>query len=264
MMRIMVGIIGIPLIIVLLLYGGILFTITTFVIAILGLLEFYAISRKKGMNPNIYIGVAATAFLYATLYYGNLSLYLPAASAIFVLITIMLQLWRKTDSALFDIVSTLSGVMYFPLLLFFLTKIYILTSPADGRYLTLILFISVWLCDSAAYFGGKFFGRRKLFERISPKKTWEGAGFGLFGSIFGFIVAGNVLMPEIHITHWFALGILTGVFGPIGDLAESLMKRDANIKDSSNILPGHGGVLDRFDSMTFAAPIMYFYAAYFI
>ena len=125
--------------------------------------------------------------------------------------------------------------------------------------MVLTLFASIWVCDSAAYFGGTWLGRHKLFPRVSPKKSWEGATFGLVGAVATFVFLGAYLMPEIDLMQAAILGMIVGVFGQIGDLAESLLKRDAVIKDSSGIIPGHGGVLDRFDSMLFAAPLVVIY-----
>jgi len=261
--RIIVGAVGIPIVILLIMFGGEVFRALTALIAAIGLLEFYAITGQKGARPNIAIGIAATAAIYAPIFFGLNTNTLLAAAVCMVLATVAIQLWRK-GSAVWDITSTLSGVLYFPLLFAFLPAIHAMKLPIDGRFAVLSLFASVWLSDSAAYFGGKLFGRHKLFERVSPKKTWEGAAAGFFGAIIGFAAVGNILMPEVAVIHWLILGGLTGIFGPIGDLAESLLKRDADIKDSSNILPGHGGILDRFDSMTFAAPIMYFYIVFIL
>jgi phosphatidate cytidylyltransferase len=128
---------------------------------------------------------------------------------------------------------------------------------------------SIWACDSLAYYGGKFFGKHKLFERVSPKKTWEGAVAGFIGGITGvllvrylFIQAGETFYLDV--LQVSIIGALGGSLGQLGDLAESWLKRDAGVKDSSSIIPGHGGVLDRFDSLLFVAPATYVYVKYFI
>jgi phosphatidate cytidylyltransferase len=116
------------------------------------------------------------------------------------------------------------------------------------------LFVSVWLADTAAYFVGLSFGKHKLFPRISPKKSWEGAIGGVVGSTAAFVGMSKLLLPGVPLNMAVGCGVVIGIIGPIGDLAESLLKRDAVVKDSGGILPGHGGVFDRFDSMLFAAP----------
>jgi len=115
------------------------------------------------------------------------------------------------------------------------------------------------MCDSAAYFTGLAIGKHKLFPRVSPKKTWEGAIGGGIGAVLVVVALFHWLMPLVPTIHGIAVGIIIAVFGPIGDLAESWLKRDAVVKDSSHLIPGHGGLLDRFDSMLFVAPLVTVY-----
>jgi len=122
-------------------------------------------------------------------------------------------------------------------------------------YTVIIVLVTIWICDSAAFFIGKSFGKHKLFERVSPKKTWEGAIAGFIASIISSFVLFYFFTPFFPIIHSIAIGIIIGIFGQIGDLAESLIKRDVGVKDSSNLIPGHGGVLDRFDSILFVFPL---------
>ncbi|MGA7160127.1 MAG: phosphatidate cytidylyltransferase [Bacteroidota bacterium] len=126
--------------------------------------------------------------------------------------------------------------------------------------LTIIsIFATIWICDSAAYFGGMATGRHKLFPRVSPNKTWEGAAWGFFAAVGTMIAAQKLFLPYLQFNQAIAIGVIIGVFGQIGDLVESLFKRDAGVKDSSTMIPGHGGVLDRFDSLIFVSPILYLY-----
>ncbi len=128
--------------------------------------------------------------------------------------------------------------------------------PAGLRNLLLLVVLSTWVMDSAAYFGGINFGRHKLFERVSPKKTVEGFLFGIVGALMSGALAG-LLMDSIPLRAALIATGLVGVFGPLGDLLESRLKRDAGAKDSSTLLPGHGGLLDRFDSWIFVMPALY-------
>ena len=139
----------------------------------------------------------------------------------------------------------------------------------NGFYYTLALFISVWVCDTFAFFFGCKLGKSKILPAISPNKTWVGCISGLVGSaiIFSlFYFLNNKFQLDINLDmmHIVVLSLITGIFGQIGDFAESAMKRQAHIKDTGSILMGHGGFLDRFDSITFAAPLYYIYITNFI
>ena len=128
-----------------------------------------------------------------------------------------------------------------------------------GGWTVISLFASVWVCDSAAYFAGRAWGRHKLFERVSPHKTWEGACAGFFFAVLAFVIARGLVLPFLPVSGAVICGILVGLFGQMGDLAESLLKRDAGVKDSSSLIPGHGGVMDRFDSLMFVSPLVFLY-----
>ena len=119
------------------------------------------------------------------------------------------------------------------------------------------LFILIWSSDTFAYFTGKFFGKHKMAPKISPKKTWEGfAGGVVLTLVLGFFV--EKYFPELRV-NWMVVGVLVAVFGPLGDLVESQLKRNFGVKDSGNIIPGHGGILDRLDSFIICAPVVYLY-----
>lgn len=128
-----------------------------------------------------------------------------------------------------------------------------------GGYTIISILATIWICDTAAYFGGMTLGRRKLFERVSPNKTWEGAVFGFVFSILTMLAAQSLLLAYMSTTNAVIIGMMIGCFGQMGDLVESRFKRDAGVKDSSSIIPGHGGVYDRFDSLVFVSPILYLY-----
>ena len=132
----------------------------------------------------------------------------------------------------------------------------------DGGLLIISIFITLWVTDSAAYFLGTAFGKHKLFPRVSPNKSWEGALAGFIFAIISMVVLNTVLLAFISLTDALVIGVIIGLFGQIGDLIESLLKRDAGVKDSSNIIPGHGGVLDRFDSLIFSSPLIFLYILY--
>jgi phosphatidate cytidylyltransferase len=127
----------------------------------------------------------------------------------------------------------------------------------------ILAFVTTWANDTFAYFAGHAFGRHKLFERISPKKTWEGFAGGIAGSVVGALVTRWLLLPgELSVGGAVVVGLGAAVLGPLGDLAESMIKRAAGVKDSSRIIPGHGGLLDRIDALLFVGPWVYVCAAH--
>ncbi|MBW7887653.1 MAG: phosphatidate cytidylyltransferase [Bacteroidetes bacterium] len=205
----------------------------------------------------------------------------------FILLTVIFiyELFRNAGSIFLNAGFTILGVVYiglflsslvgirelfgdeFPLVLAMqsgvingsLSSIIKTTTYSWGGATVVSIFASIWICDTAAYFGGLSMGKHKLFPRVSPKKSWEGAIWGFFGAVATMIVAQKFFLPYLAFHQAVIMGILIGVFGQLGDLVESLFKRDAGVKDSSAIIPGHGGVLDRFDSLIFVSPILYLY-----
>lgn len=135
----------------------------------------------------------------------------------------------------------------------------------DGFWLILALFLMIWGNDVFAYFGGKTFGKRKLAPAISPNKTWEGFWFGFFGACTGALIAwAAVATFPLTLSQLLPAAIIASITGPAGDLIESSMKRRADMKDSSSLLPGHGGLFDRFDALILTAPFLYFYFTLFV
>jgi len=187
------------------------------------------------------------------------------ATSVFLLLII--ELFAQAKLPFSNIAHVFLGILYigFPIALVLVMSVE-RTSREFTPYLILGILLMVWASDIAAYFSGRAFGKNKLFPRISPKKTWEGA----IGGLFGAIVAGALIylaynqlniLKNINLTNWLILGAITSVFGVLGDLVESMLKRSVNIKDSGNLLPGHGGFLDRFDAFIFVIPFAYLYLA---
>jgi phosphatidate cytidylyltransferase len=166
---------------------------------------------------------------------------------------------KREKDTIVDVAITILGMIYVGWFLSYL--IFIRSLTEHGGYLFFLMF-TVWAMDITAYLAGRFLGRTPLFPSISPKKTWEGSLAGFFICL----VAAGIFSrtASLEIGHALVLGALIGVFGQISDLIESLIKRDAGVKDSSNIVPGHGGVLDRIDSFVLTAPLMYYYVVWFV
>ena len=169
---------------------------------------------------------------------------------------------KEPNTALLNISSTLLGILYIGWL--FGRHLILLRMMPDGRNLIFLLAGITWGGDIGAYLIGKKFGKHKVIPAISPGKSWEGNIAGIVFSCIGALIIRHFLLPNIWIPHILILGIGLTIVGQIGDLAESLLKRGANVKDSGKIMPGHGGILDRCDSMIFITPFLYYYAFYII
>lgn len=221
-------------------------------------------------------GIAVPFPSFAQLLLIILLVFLPA--------TLLIELFRNRPSPLVNIATTLLGVLYVPLFLGTLIGLRELYVPSDfpvyahfptsgpsvpetvretiyswGGMTVVGIFVSIWACDSAAYFAGRWWGRAKLLERVSPKKTVEGAVAGFIVAVGAFLLVRALFLPYLSVPHALVCGSIIGIFGQMGDLVESLMKRDAGVKDSSAVIPGHGGLLDRFDSLIFVSPLLFLY-----
>lgn len=180
--------------------------------------------------------------------------------AIFLIFT-AIQVFKTGDLAVKELISTFFCGIYAPLGLLTLIMIRNTGSPGTGFVLTVSLLLMVWGNDVFAYFGGKTFGKHLLAPKVSPNKTWEGFFFGILGALAGLFLV-IYLVPISYPASMLAMApvaLLVSIFGPIGDLTESRIKRAANVKDASDILPGHGGFFDRFDALCLAAPAFYLY-----
>ncbi|MBT3589644.1 MAG: phosphatidate cytidylyltransferase [Candidatus Marinimicrobia bacterium] len=260
--RMFINIIGIPSWIAIIWLGGFYYFSFIAVCALIGLVEFYSMSELKGVTPNRYVGITFSILILAyywftpqvseTLFIGFL--------IIGIMWLLMEELYRGLPNAVGNMSYTFFGIFYSPLLLGTAIPIRQFDS-INNISLTFALIVSVWACDSAAFFFGTKWGKKKIFPRVSPKKSYIGSIAGVFASFlvmtmfqyFGWLGA---MFTGYDI---FIFSMITGILGQVGDFAESLIKRDVGVKDSGTILRGHGGVLDRFDSLIFAMPIAYLY-----
>ncbi len=243
------------------LIGGILFNYYTFlllfsVITLLGLWEFYTLAEKTHHHPQKFIGLLLSALLIASIQLFFNTSYkhwstVPVVLFIAIIFSLFIfELYRKRGNPFGNIAYTILGVLYIAL------PIALLSTFSPLKVLG-ILFI-LWTSDTGAYFSGMAFGKHKLFERISPKKTWEGAiGGGILGLGMAYLL--STYNKELNLTDWMGTALIILVAGNLGDLTESLFKRSIDIKDSGTILPGHGGILDRFDSLILATPFIFTY-----
>ena len=253
-------------------------------ILIVGLFEFYRFAKSLDYYPNEKIGIAVGVITY------TLS-YLVAANIlmlnVFVLIlplllfVFIMELYRQKKHPIINISITIMGLFYIVLplslvhFLVFSPQNILGTDSADiiNSFPTLKLdsqtvyyhsfiiigyFIIQWVSDTGAFVFGVSLGKHRLFERISPKKSWEGAIGGFIATIGAAFLA-HYFYPQLDLIHWIVISLIITFFGIFGDLIESLFKRSVNVKDSGKIMPGHGGILDRFDSTLIALPMVYSY-----
>ncbi|MCH8299664.1 MAG: phosphatidate cytidylyltransferase [Candidatus Marinimicrobia bacterium] len=266
MKRILVSLIGGPVILGSIYLGGVYFFIVVIVISLLSQLEFYNIAQQKSLNIYKYLGLLAGFALLCLYYLSKEEYFLPAVLFISLLFLII-EIFSGRESPLLNTSLSVSGVIYPTLLIGTMYPLRQMDhlSGIPGLNLIVALLAGVWLCDTAAYYIGKAIGKHKLLPRVSPNKTWEGSAAGFIASLtaisslkyYGFL-GDSFTTVDIAL-----LSLFTGVGGQLGDLFESLIKRDAGVKDSGFLLPGHGGFLDRFDALIFAAPLTYIYFIYF-
>jgi len=213
--------------------------------------EYFQLSVARGHpRPGRWF-VLPGALVAASFAAGDLWIVRSLAAAAILLMTSSV-LHSALDDAFVRVAVGLSGMVYCSFLLGFLLLI---AEPSRDR--VLVLFAIVWAGDAAAYYGGRAFGRHLLMPRVSPKKTVEGAVAGLGASVIAGAAVGIWRYPNAEWMRFALICGFTGIAGQIGDLAESVLKRSSGVKDSSSILPGHGGILDRLDSLLFAAPIFF-------
>ncbi len=263
--RLPVIIIGIPSVLLILNEGGQIFFIALTVIALICINEFYGIAKSKELEPNIILGnlsVVAISYLYFNIYQNSLVEFL-FISFLVVIATIFFESFKNSKKPLLNISVTFMGVFYIGVLFTSLIALRQYDS-FNGTYFSLAMIVSVWICDSFAYIFGKLFGKMKLIERLSPKKTVVGFIAGMGGAFISMYSLNyfDIIQYDLSLQSIFIFAFIIGFFGQWGDIAESMLKRDANIKDSGKILLGHGGFLDRCDSLIFTSPLTLLYALY--
>lgn len=261
--RIAVSLLAIPLIILTILYGKIAFLLFTLAIALVSFNEYSIFTKNKNANVHKLLGNISVATIVLNSYFSFIDF-----KSLFILSMLSIsfyELFRNKNSAITNIGTSLLGIMYIGLFAstFVSIREFFTSYYVNGGYMILSTIITIWVCDSAAYFFGMAFGKHKMFPRVSPKKSWEGSVAGFVFAVIAMVVLRHFLLDFLSLEKALFLGALIGIFGQIGDLIESLFKRDANVKDSSNLIPGHGGFFDRFDSLLYVSPIVFLFITYF-
>ncbi|MCD5402105.1 phosphatidate cytidylyltransferase [candidate division NPL-UPA2 bacterium] len=262
--RLLMTVLFVPLFILFIVWGGRPFFFLILAISLIGLFEFYQIMETRQIKPLTFPGLLMAVGLLVAI---SAPLTLSLVIAVSVMVILLGQMKRNDlPGAVTNCAVTVFGLLY---VVGLLGHLIVLRNLEGGLSLVLTVWFITWLGDSGAFAIGKSRGKRKLFPRVSPHKTVEGALGGVGAAILASFVAyfalraifGNAPFP---ISHAFFLGLTLGIVGILGDLSESLLKRDAQVKDSGGRVPGHGGILDTFDSLLFTAPVMYYYAMFIL
>lgn len=267
--RIITGIIGIVLAAFVIQTGGTLFAGFALVLALLAWFEYVRAFSERGMGLTFGTGLAGITLLWYEGWQGNVEL-MTAVSTLIVLAILLESVLRHGSVSIMDAVTSIAGVLYFGFPFAYMVMLrdmqpgMVLDTQLGvfsfGAVLIWIMFIGTWASDTFAYFTGSALGRHKLCPSISPNKTVE----GFLGSVVGTTasVAGLGMFFSLPVKELAILGLAISVLATLGDLVESVAKRYTGIKDSGNIIPGHGGIWDRFDSVLFTAPLVYYFVKF--
>ena len=258
--RVITGILFILILVGAIIYSSLTFQLLFLWIALLSLREFYNLIKSTGSSPNSTLGliIGCACYLILTgIASGILSnhfawIIIPTASTIFVA-----ELYRKKQNPFLNIAYTLTGIIY--VIIPFAMLHYISMVNGSYQYQNVLgFFILLWTSDSMAYVFGKWLGKHRLFERISPKKSWEGSVGGLISSVAVAYLLSRYFI-QLTSLEWMVIAMIVVIAGTFGDLTESMLKRSINVKDSGTLLPGHGGLLDRFDGLFISVPFVLMY-----
>ncbi len=255
--RVISAVIGIPFVVAAIWFGQPWFAIVTAIWGLLGAREFYRIVAGAKVPPMACFGMVwVVLFILNPLSPYDFTLPLLLTTAV-MLPLIWLVLRPNKEEAFMRWGWTVAGILYVGWLLSYLVA---LRSTGSGREWVLLALLVTFASDSSAFFIGTKWGKRRLAPNVSPKKTWEGAIAGVLGAIIASLILLFFLRLPINIWQAVLAGFLISVIGQLGDLVKSLFKRNMGVKDSSHLLPGHGGILDRMDSVIFAGVVVYYFA----
>jgi phosphatidate cytidylyltransferase len=231
--------------------------------SLLALRELYSLAEAGGRRCHRLAGTAMTLLCLASFTIHGFELAYALLAGLLLIPLAALRRGGDLSVAFPEIGTTFFSASFVGMLFGYLLALRLLRDPPKGDEtgsdLVFLLFFIVWSSDTAAYYVGTGLGRRPLAPRVSPRKTVEGAAGGLVGALAAAFVARAWFIGRLAIRDCVALGLLLGVIGIAGDLVESMLKRGAGVKDSARLVPGHGGILDRVDSLLYAAPVLYYY-----
>ncbi len=258
--RVLTGIVGAPLVVLIMYAGGIPFAVLVLAIALIAQYELYRLMEQGGLQPQRVAGLVLGVLVVL---HPLVPWFLALTLAGFLVLIAASPFHTGDKQPLHNLSATVFGVIYPSGFLAFLLSLRtargVFVDDIEAFYLTLTTILLVWAADTFAYFVGRSFGKHKLAPSVSPKKTWEGSVGGALGALLVAVVLKLTLLGFVDWIHILVIALICGIVSQLGDLAESKMKRSVGAKDSGAILPGHGGLLDRFDAMILASPLVYLY-----
>ncbi|MBC7745625.1 MAG: phosphatidate cytidylyltransferase [Flavobacterium sp.] len=258
--RVITGVFFVTVMLISILSGPYFFSVFFLILSILSLDEFYRLFKNTDIRPNRILGFLLALFIFVSV----ILFYLLEQTFIYflflipcIIIIIVSELYRKKQTPIHNMAYTIFGVLYTVVPFCFFYAMAFSEAGYSIKY-PLGFLILLWSTDTGAYLFGIKFGKHKLFERHSPKKTWEGFAGGFLTSL---LAAGtfNFFLSDPDLINWLTISSIIVISGSFGDLSESMLKRSLSVKDSGTILPGHGGLLDRFDGLFLAAPLVFVY-----
>lgn len=267
--RVITAVVGVPVVVTAIWFGAPWFNLLIAGAALAGTYEFYRMAHFHRKEPLLCLGLMWTLALVLSHYYStDILRWVITAPILISLICLIVRPWK--EKAFRDWAWTIAGALYVGWILSYWLN---LRGLEDGRNWVFLAMLTTFANDTGAFFVGRATGKHKLAPAISPGKTWEGAIGGLVCAIVASLVIGMILrlislrlQATFDFEHWqiILLGFIIGLFAQLGDLVESLLKRNMEVKESGNLLPGHGGVLDRFDSLIFVGAVVYYYVIWVV
>jgi len=272
--RVLSAIIIVPILFASIWFSNPWFSIVVAIAALLGVIEYYAMVDRTGWQPLAIFGTLWTLFFIFNAYYApkysSNNIYILVTSALIASAVALSLVWvlflrSSSKKVMISWAASMAGIFYMGWLLSYWVLIMNhYGGDWNGRNWVLIALFSTFAVDTAAYFIGRTWGRHKMAPTVSPRKTWEGAIGGLVGALVAVIALALLLNVDISYGEMVILGVLIAVFAQLGDLAESKLKRSMGVKEASNLIPGHGGILDRLDSIVFTGVVVYYCLRWFI
>ncbi len=257
--RVLSAVVGIPLLLGLLYLGGAYWQGFFILLAILSLGEYYKMMRNRQFKP---LQIPGLLMLLVIMHLPLYPDYLIPAVFLTLVVSVVYMVLKYPRFDYIDLALSIFGPCY---LGFLFNYSLIIGKMSNSFYIILLAFLLTWCSDIGGYFAGRFWGSHKLAPQLSPAKTWEGAlGASVLPVILAMVFFRVIHIESIPLAYVLILGLLTGFTAQFGDLFESGIKRYFNVKDSGNIIPGHGGVMDRFDSFLFVAPVVYYFFVFFV
>ena len=272
--RVLSAVIFVPIIFASIWFGNPWFSIVVAIAALLGVIEFYSMVDRRRWQPLAVFGTLWTLFFIFNAYYApkysSDNIYILVTSALIASAVALSLVWvlflrSSGEKVMVGWAASVTGIFYMGWLLSY--WVLIMNSYGgdwNGRNWVLLALFSTFAVDTTAYFVGRAWGRHKMAPTVSPGKTWEGAAGGLVGAIVAVIALALLLDVDISYSEMVIIGVLIAVFAQLGDLAESKLKRSVGVKEASNLIPGHGGILDRLDSIVFTGVVVYYCLRWFI